>query len=129
MDILLVIGFWILILIVMLFLNPILISFISMPFAALAGSIIKGAGHVLTPIASAIGTYITFVFIYSNLWFYIFNSELPILFYIISIVSAWFGSGSNQVEATYSNKLVMRGELTTVIILMGLALKGGVGFV
>lgn len=129
MDILLEIGLWILIFIVLLLINPFLITLISLPFSALAGNIMEGAGHVIMPFTTAVGTYIAFVFIYSYLWLYFFNSEIPILFYIIYIISVWFGSGTDQVEATYANKLMMRGELTTVIILMGIALKNGVNFI
>ena len=78
--------------------------------------------------ASAASTYITFVFIYTNIWFYFFGGNIPIIFYVLSLVAAWFGSGSNEVEATAGNRLMMSGEVSVILILMVIAIINGVNW-
>ena len=77
---------------------------------------------------SAAATYITFVFIYTNIWLYFFEVNIPIIFYLLSLIAAWFGSGSDKVEATIGNRLMMTGEVSVILVLMVIAIFNGVSW-
>ena len=47
---------------------------------------------------------------------------------MLSLVAAWFGSGSNEVEATAGNRLMMSGEVSVILILMVIAIINGVSW-
>ena len=128
MDILLTIGFWVIALAFLTFLNPIIIGLVVIPFAAIGGIFAKGHVQIIMPLGSAIATYITFVFIYANAWTYFFSEQLPIFFYVISLVAAWFGSGSQTVEATTDNKLMTSGMVTVILILIAIGIFNGVSW-
>ena len=128
MDMFLDIIFWIALFGLLIFLNPIIIGLIASPITAIGAALGKSFEPASMVGASAAATYITFVFIYMNIWFYFFGGNIPILFYVLSLVAAWFGSGSNEVEASAGNRLMMAGEVSMVLILMVIAIINGVSW-
>ena len=128
MDILLTIGFWIIALAFLTFLNPMIIGLIGMAFAPICRLFTKDYLEIRVVLSSAIATYITFVFIYANAWTYFFSEQLPIFFYLISLVAAFFGSGSPTVEANTGNKLMTSGEVPVILILIAIGIYNGVSW-
>ena len=128
MDIFLEVIFWIALFGLLIFLNPIIIGLVASPITAIGAALGKSFEPALMVGASAAATYITFVFIYTNIWFYFYGGNMPIIFYLLSLVAAWFGSGSNEVEATAGNRLMMSGEVSMVLILMVIAIINGVSW-
>ena len=133
MEIILTIGFWIAVFAFMTMLNPAVISIAGLPFTALGAIGIKifGKGFESTAmvLTGAGGAFIAFFFIYSFAWNYFFSTSIPILFYIASLVGAWFGSGGDVVEANKGNKLMMMGEVPVVIVLLIMAVMAGAAFI
>ena len=125
MDIFLDVIFWIALFGLLIFLHPIIIGLIASPITAIGAALGKFFEPASMVGASAAATYITFVFIYTNIFF---DGNIPILFYVLSLVAAWFGSGSNDVEATAGNRLMMSGEVSMVLILMVIAIIKGVSW-
>lgn len=133
MEIILTIGFWIIVFAFMVILNPVVISMAGLPFTALSAICIKifGKGFESTGmfLTGAGGAFIAFFFIYSFAWNYFFSTSIPILFYIASLVGAWFGSGGDVIEANKGNKLMMMGEVPVVIVLLIMAVMGGASLI
>jgi len=133
MEIILTIGFWIIVFAFMVMLNPVVITFAGLPVLPIGAILInifgKGAESFSTVLTGAVGAFIAFYFIYSFAWNYFFSTSIPILFYIASLVGAWFGSGGDVIEANKGNKLMMMGEVPVVIVLLIMAVMGGASLI
>ncbi|MDA9307190.1 hypothetical protein N9Q82_04285 [Gammaproteobacteria bacterium] len=130
MEILIIIGLWIVVFAFMVTLHPLVITFAGLPVLPIGAILInifgKSAESFSTVLTGAVGAFIAFFYIYSFAWNYFFSTSLPILFYLASLLGAWLGSGSNANEGA---KLMMMGEVPMVIVLLVMAVMGGAAFI
>ena len=125
MEILLGLGFWILVFVYLIFIHVALLGIVSV-LATIPINLIglkdKTAGIIGANIGAAIALY---GFAYNKLWELSFDEPAPIIFYVLGLVAAWFGSGSDTVEANIGNKLMTSGEVTGILICIVIAFVNG----
>ena len=125
MDVLIELGFWILVLVYLLFIHVMILGIssmlVSIPFNLL-GLRDKTVGIIGANMGASIGLY---GFVYNELWLLRFNEPAPIVFYILGLVAAWMGSGSDTVKANLGNKLMTYGEVTGILICIVIAFFNG----
>ena len=119
MEILGLIGFWLLILIVLSIIHPFVLGIVGLPFVM----IFKSA-----PIGSFISSIILYGFAYNYLWIYFYSTEAPIFLFVLGLLGAFFGSGNNQIQANEGNKLMTLGEVFGLIALIIYSIFIGVSF-
>ena len=128
MEILISLVFWVLVLVYLLFIHVMILGIgsmlVSIPFHLL-GLKDKAAVIVATNMGVAIGLY---GFLYNELWLLKFNEPAPIVFYILSLVASWMGSGTDDVEANIGNKFMTSGEVTGILICIAIAFFDGASF-
>ena len=126
MEILMNIGFWILVFIYLAFIHIMLLSLAAMLIAIPGRYFGLGGSELVIGInmGAAIGLYTS----YNYLWLLSFGEQAPIVFYILGLIASWFGSGTDEVQANLGNKLMTSGEVVGIFICIGIALWNGASF-
>ena len=128
MDILIGFGFWVLVLVYLLFFHVMILGIGSM-LAALPFHLLGIGDKTAAIIGSNMGVSIgLYGFVYNKLWILSFNESAPIFFYILGLIASWMGSGSETVEANLGNKLMTSGEVTGILICIAIAFFHGASF-
>ena len=115
MEILGLIGFWLLILIVLSIIHPLVLGIVSLPFVMIFNFM---SAQLSVPIGNFISSIILYGFAYNYLWIYFYSTEAPIFLFIIGLLGAFFGSGNSQIQANEGNKLMTLGEILGLITLI-----------
>ena len=125
MEILGLIGFWLLILIVLSIIHPFVLGIVSLPFVMIFNFM---SAQLSVPIGNFISSIILYGFAYNYLWFYFYSTEAPIFFFVLGLLGAFFGSGNNQIQANEGNKLMTLGEILGLIPVITYSMIIGVSF-
>ena len=125
MEILGLIGFWLLILVVLSIIHPLILGIVSLPFVMIFNSL---SPQISVPIGNFISAILLYGFAYNYLWSYFYFTEAPILLFIVGLVGAHFGSGNREIQANEGNKLMTLGEVFGLIALIIYSISIGVSF-
>ena len=125
MEILGLIGFWLLILIVLSIIHPLVLGIVSLPFVMIFNFL---SAQLNVPVGNFISSIILYGFAYNYLWFYFYSTEAPIFLFVLGLLGAFFGSGNSQIQANEGNKLMTLGEVFGLIALIIYSIFIGVSF-
>jgi hypothetical protein len=125
MEILGLIGFWLLVLIVLSIIHPLVLGIVSLPFVMIFNFM---SAQLSVPIGNFISSIILYGFAYNYLWIYFYSTEAPIFLFVLGLLGAFFGSGNNQIQANEGNKLMTLGEVFGLIALIIYSIFIGVSF-
>ena len=127
-ELFLIVGFWVLILVYLIFIHVIALSLIGGLFVApnyflkFEPTIVIVIGHIFASIVLYWGAY-------NQLWILNFGEPAPLLFYLLGLFAAYMGSGTSEVEANTGNKLMTSGEVTGILICLVMAFLNEAAFI
>ena len=130
-ELFLIVGFWVLVLVYLMFIHVIVLSLISTLFIAPFNLLKLGASGIsyAMVIGNMIGAILLFWVAYNQLWILNFGEPAPLLFYLFGLFAAYMGSGTSEVEANTGNKLMTSGEVTGILICLVMAFINETAFI